>query len=349
MHTRYNRLMTKTFKQMSLEELHAFVSERGLPSFRFAQLASWAYQKGVSSYDEMTNLSKAMRQDLAAELPLSLPIVANRQISRDGTRKYVLRFDDDALAETVAIPSSDGRLTICCSSQAGCAMGCTFCATGKGGLARSLYPGEIADQITIAGRDMGMRVSNVVVMGQGEPFANYDNTLAALRIMNDTKLLNIGARHITVSTCGILPGIERFGHEPEQFTLAVSLHSAVQKTRDALMPGVKGAPLDKLRSSLVRYSDSSGRRFSLEYALIADINDDAEHLEALTRFCRGLLCHVNLIPLNKVEGSPFLPSSRSTIAHWQSELEAKGIAVTVRRSAGSDIAGACGQLANAEK
>ena len=334
---------------MSLEDLRAFVADRGLPSFRFAQLSSWAYQKGVSSYDEMTNLPKSLRQELADGLPFSVPLVSNRQISRDGTRKYVLEFDDGAMAETVAIPAADGRLTICCSSQAGCAMGCVFCATGKAGLKRSLFPGEIADQVMIAGRDMDMRVSNVVVMGQGEPFANYDNTLAALRILNDPKLANIGARHITVSTCGLLSGIERFGREPEQFTLAISLHSALQETRDALMPGVKAASLEKLRAALVRYAEDSGRRFSLEYALIADINDDDAHLAALVQFCRGLLCHVNLIPLNRIDDSPFLPASRTTLARWQGELEDKGIAVTIRRSAGSDIAGACGQLANATR
>lgn len=341
--------MDKTFKQMSLDELRSFVESRGLPSFRFTQLASWAYQKSVSSYDEMTNLSKALRRELADELPFSVPIVINRQVSHDGTRKYVLRFDDSALAEVVAIPAADGRLTICCSSQAGCAMRCAFCATGRAGLTRSLYPGEIADQIMIAGRDMDMRVSNVVVMGQGEPFANYDNVIAALHIMNDPKLMNIGARHITVSTCGILSGIERFGSESEQFTLAVSLHAAIQETRDALMPGVKNYSLDRLRESLVRYSDASGRRFSLEYALMDGINDDAAHFDALVQFCRGLLCHVNLIPLNKVEGSPFLPSSRSTLSRWQTDLEARGIAATIRRSAGADIDGACGQLANASR
>lgn len=339
--------MDKTFKQMSLDELRSFVESRGLPSFRFSQLASWAYQKGSTSYDEMTTLPKALRQELADELPFSVPAVHNRQVSHDGTRKYVLRFDDGSLAETVAIPSADGRLTICCSSQAGCAMGCTFCATGKAGLTRSLYPGEMADQVMIAGHDMGMRVSNVVIMGQGEPFTNYDNAIAALRIMNDANLLNIGARHITVSTCGILSGIERFGQEPEQFTLAVSLHAAIQETRDTIMPGVRNFPLEKLRKSLVSYSETSGRRFSLEYALMAGINDDAEHLDALVRFCRRLLCHVNLIPLNKVDGSPFLPSPRSTLSVWQAALEAAGIASTIRRSAGSDIDGACGQLVNA--
>lgn len=338
--------MDKTFKQMSLDELEQYVAERGLPSFRFDQLASWAYQKGVSSYDEMTNLSKALRQELAEQLPFSLSTIINRQESVDGTRKYVLEFDDGAFAETVAIPSADGRLTVCCSSQAGCAMGCSFCATGKAGFVRNLYPGEIADQVTVVGHDVGARITNVVVMGQGEPFANYDNVLAALRIMNDARLMNIGARHITVSTCGILRGIELFGSEPEQFTLAVSLHSAIQKTRDELMPGVKGATLERLRVALRRYSEVSGRRFSLEYALIAGINDSSEHLSALVSFCRGLLCHVNLIPLNEIDDSPFHPASRSTLLRWQESLEANGITATVRRSAGSDIAGACGQLAN---
>ena len=338
--------MDRYFKQLALDQLHTYVAEKGLPSFRANQLLSWAYQKGVSSYEEMTNLSKSLREELSSALPFTVPEIVDRQISSDGTRKYVLGFDDGARAETVAIPSSDGRLTICCSSQAGCAMRCVFCATGHQGLTRSLYPGEIADQVVLAGKDMDMRVSNVVVMGQGEPFANYDNTLAALRIINDAKLVNVGARRITVSTCGILPGIRRFAREPEQFTLAVSLHSAIQSTRDILMPGVKNFPLEALRTTLQTYADESGRRFSLEYALIDGINDTDEHLKALISFCRGMLCHVNLIPLNKIEDSPLLPVLKNLLVRWRDELESRGIAATIRRSAGSDIAGACGQLAN---
>ena len=278
----------------------------------------------------------------------------DRRVSKDGTRKYVWQFDDGAGVETVAMPSKDKdakgspqRLTVCFSTQVGCAIGCAFCATGKEGFVRNLTPGEMVDQIVLAGHDMGMRVSNVVAMGQGEPFLNYDNTLAALRFMNTKDGLGIGARHITISTCGILKGIERLADEPEQFTLAVSLHSAVQSTRDALMPHMKNAPLHHLHTALERYIEQSGRRVSLEYLLLKDLNDDEAHLAALKEFCRGLLCHVNILPFNEVAGSPFQPASAKTRTKWVNQMEAAGIETTVRDSRGSDIEGACGQLKNA--
>lgn len=333
-------------KTFSLEQLEALVCDAGLPKFRAGQLADWLYAKGAPSYDAMTNLPKAMREQLSAAHPLFVPEVADVQHSVDGTRKYLLVFNDGVKAETVGLPSSDGRLTVCCSSQAGCAMGCTFCATGRNGLARSLTVGEIVDQIILVQNDFSERVTNVVVMGQGEPFANYDNTMAALRIMNHPKLLNIGARHITVSTCGLIEGIRRFAEEPEQFTLAVSLHAARQDVRNSIMPAVKNQRLGELRKTLERYAATTGRRFSFEYALMGGVNDGEEDLQALIAYCRRLLCHVNLIPLNEIGDSPIRPVSRETLVAWCDALEDAGVAASVRRSRGSDIAGACGQLAN---
>ena len=225
-------------------------------------------------------------------------------------------------------------------------MNCAFCATGRGGLTRDLAPGEIVDQVLAVQDDFGERVTNVVVMGQGEPFANYEATLAALRIMNNPKLLNIGARHITVSTCGIVGGIERFMKEPEQFTLAVSLHSARQEVRDRLMPGVKGQRLGALRQALDEYANATGRRFSLEYALMEGVNDAQEDLDALVAYCKRLLCHVNLIPLNEVEGSEYKPAPNARLREWRDHLEAHGVPASIRLSRGADIAGACGQLVN---
>lgn len=256
---------------------------------------------------------------------------------------------DGVLVETVGIPSADGRLTVCCSTQAGCAMNCTFCATGKAGLTRSLYAGEIVDQVLTVQNDFGRRVSNVVLMGQGEPFSNYDNTIGALRILNGTKLLDIGARHITVSTCGILKEIERFSREPEQFTLAISLHSAVQDTRDLLMPMLKHAPLTALKRELLRYTERTKRRVTLEYALIKGINDSSEHLEALAAFCKGVLCHVNIIMFNDIPESPYRPAPQRTLFQWEQYLSARNVNATVRQSRGSDIDGACGQLANSRR
>lgn len=225
-------------------------------------------------------------------------------------------------------------------------MACAFCATGREGLTRNLQAAEIVQQIATVQKDFDTRVSNVVVMGQGEPFLNYDEVLSALRMINSADDLHIGARHITISTCGIIPGIERLSDEPEQFTLAISLHSAVQATRDDLMPKVSHQPLPQLKTALKDYIRKTGRRVSLEYLLIKNINDSEEQLLALLDLCRGLLCHVNLLPMNPVEGAPFQPATEKTVRHWTRVLEAEGVEVSLRKSRGSDIDGACGQLKN---
>ncbi len=223
-------------------------------------------------------------------------------------------------------------------------MGCIFCATGKAGLTRNLLPGEIVDQVNIVQKDFNRRVTNVVVMGQGEPFANFDNTIAALRIMNHPKLLNIGARHITVSTCGLLSGIRKFSDLTEQFTLAVSLHSALQPIRDRIMPSLRSQPLESLKQELASYEKKRGRRYTFEYALMNDVNDSPKDLQALIDFCTGMLCHVNLIPLNDMGDSSLKGSDRKILSHWLDELEAHGIAASIRKSRGADIEAACGQL-----
>lgn len=326
------------------------MKELAQPSFRAQQLTEWLYQRHVSSYDEMTNLPAALRAVLSERFPLTMPEIVNRQVSRDGTRKYLIEFDDGIRVETVAIPSRGGdRLTVCFSTQAGCAIGCAFCATGREGFARNLTPGEIIDQVLIAQDDMGKRVTNVVGMGQGEPFLNYGNTMAALRILNNKKGLEIGARHISVSTCGILPGIERFSEEPEQFTLAVSLHAARQGVRDLLMPNVARFKLGNLKSALQEYIAKTNRRVTLEYIMIDGVNDADEDLKALQKFCANLLCHVNLIPINAIEGSVFQPSEPETIDRWLNAIQKKGTEATLRDSRGSDIDGACGQLKNTFK
>lgn len=326
------------------------MKELGQPSFRAQQLTEWLYQRHASSYDEMTNLPAALRAALSERFPLTMPEIVNRQVSRDGTRKYLIEFDDGIRVETVAIPSRGGdRLTVCFSTQAGCAIGCAFCATGREGFARNLTPGEIVDQVLIAQDDMGKRVTNVVGMGQGEPFLNYDNTMAALCILNNKKGLEIGARHISVSTCGILPGIERFSEEPEQFTLAVSLHAARQGVRDLLMPNVARFKLGNLKSALQEYIAKTNRRVTLEYIMIDGVNDADEDLKALQKFCANLLCHVNLIPINAIEGSVFQPSEPETINRWLNAIQKKGTEATLRDSRGSDIDGACGQLKNTFK
>lgn len=332
----------------SKEEMRSLIESLGEPSFKAKQLYEWTYQKGAQSYDEMTNLSKDLRARLFVEAPLIPSECVSRRISHDGTRKYVFKLHDGALIETVAIPSrsSQNRLTVCFSTQVGCAMGCIFCATGQEGFSRNLTVGEIVSQIFDVQRDMQMRVSNLVGMGQGEPFFNYDNVLDALRVCNDPKGLNIGARHITLSTCGVIPGINRFASEPEQFTLAVSLHSADQKIRNTIMPKAKLFTLKSLKQSLLSYTDATNRRVTLEYLLISGVNDKASDKEKLLAFCDDLLCHINLIPMNDIPDSPFKPTSRKVIDSWQSFFNNHGIETTLRNSRGSDIDGACGQLKN---
>ena len=336
-----------------LDALHDLLQSLGYPRFRTKQLVQWIYFHGVVSYDQMTNLPKKLRKELAVKAPLNIPTVFDKQISVDGSRKYVLTLADGALVETVGIPSPETntsgqpkRLTVCFSTQVGCSMQCAFCATGREGLTRNLLPGEMAQQILIVQRDFGMRVTNVVAMGQGEPFLNYRHLVDALRIINNPDALNIGARHITVSTCGILSGIEKFGRESEQFTLAVSLHAARQEVRNYLMPQCAKMPLDELKVTLQDYYEHARRRISFEYLMIDQVNDSDEDLFALIDYCKDLHVHINLIPLNNIEGNKWIPSKKGRVQHWLKSLENAGIEATLRNSRGSDIDGACGQLKN---
>jgi len=291
----------------------------------------------------MTDLPAGLRDTLAARLALPVPEILKRQESTDGTRKYLVGLAGGATVEVVGLPSGD-RLTVCFSTQAGCAMGCTFCATGVGGLSRDLGPGEMVDQVSLVAHDFGRRATNAVAMGQGEPFANYDATLGGLRFMNAESGLGIGARHLTVSTCGLVTGISRLAQEPEQFTLAVSLHSAIQETRDRLMPGVRALSLPVLREALIDYADKTRRRPSLEYALIGGVNDGPAELRALVAFSRGMLIHVNLIAINPVAESGFDRAPAERLAAFEHSLRDAGVEVSMRAERGSDIDAACGQL-----
>lgn len=339
--------MTKPIKAYSLPELEQLLKELGQPSFRSKQLSQWLYIRHASSYDEMSDLPLSLRTNLSESHPLLNASIVQKLISSDGTRKYLIEFEDGVRVETVAIPSHDKQhLTVCFSSQAGCPMSCAFCATGHGGFTRNLLVGEMVDQVLIAQEDMGKRVSNLVVMGQGEPFLNYDNVLGALKIFNSADLLAIGARHITVSTCGIVPKIYQFSEESEQFTLAVSLHAARQGTRDQLMPRVSNFPLTELKSALQTYVEKTNRRVTFEYIMLKNLNDTKEDFRALTAFCKNLLCHINLIPMNEIDNSPYKPSSKETIELWKTDLCEYGIETTIRESRGADIQGACGQLKN---
>lgn len=324
--------------------LARLVSDLGEPAYRVHQLIAWLHGRGCASFADMTDLPAALRGRLAAEWSVGASAVAARQVSAlDGTRKYLVRFADGEGVESVGLPAGR-RLTVCFSTQAGCAMGCAFCATGEGGLSRDLTAGEMVDQVRLVAEDLERRATNAVAMGQGEPFANYDATLAALRLLNAPEGLGIGARHLTVSTCGLLPQIRRFAAEPEQFTLAVSLHSAVQRTRDLLMPAMRRYPLVQLRADLEEYAAAAGRRPTLEYALIADVNDGDSELTALVEFCRGLPCHVNLIPMNPVVDSGLARAGRVRVRAFARALRAADVEVSERVERGADIDAACGQL-----
>lgn len=343
-------------KSLPPEALAEYMASLGEPPYRARQVMRWLYVRDDADPHHWTNLPKTLRDRLAGEARVTVitPIEALRS-RRDRTTKYLWALVDGAAVESVAIFEGP-RLTVCFSTQVGCGLGCRFCATGRGGFVRDLTAGEIVDQLLGTrrkleadtegvGRKAAGRITNAVAMGQGEPFLNYEEVLAALRIMNSADGLGIGARRITVSTCGVTEGIRKLATEPEQFGLAVSLHAARQKLRNQLMPGVRRWPISELRPALEMYTKATGRRVTLEYAMLAGVNDTDEDLEALAAFCRGLLCHVNLIPANPVAGQEHEPSPRARLECFQSALASRRIETTVRRRHGADIQAACGQLA----
>ena len=345
-----------TIFDYSARGIEQLLESLGQPKFRGKQLVQWLYKHGVKSYDEMTNLPAKLRATLEETTPLIPPTIVDKQVSIDGTRKFLLEFADGKQVETVGIPSRNSnakglprRLTVCFSTQVGCPMRCSFCATGREGFTRNLVPGEMLWQVLTCQEDFGMRVSNIVAMGQGEPFLNYDNVLEALRLMNSPDGLGIGARHISLSTCGILAGIRRFSGEHEQFTLAVSLHSAIQERRDELMPGCVKVKLADLKRELQAYQRESNRRITLEYLMVDGKTDDAASLDALVDFCHGMQAHVNLLKINHIDGSPLEPTPVKRLEWFQANLEYAGIETTIRDSRGADIDGACGQLKNSRK
>lgn len=334
---------SRDIRTFDVDDLKELMQELGQPAFRAKQIHEWLHVKNVRTFDEMTNLPAALRTQLAEQFPMSTPTELVKQVSKDGSRKYLLQFEDGVSVETVGMPNRN-KLAVCISTQAGCAMGCAFCATGFAGLTRSLTAQEMVDQVLHVSRDFGERVTSVVFMGQGEPFANFDATVEALRILNDPEGLAIGARHLTVSTCGIIPGIRRFAELPEQFTLAISLHSAIQPTRNQLMPGVKKYTLLRLHEAIQDYVEKTGRRPTYEYAMVEGVNDTNPEMEALVDFCAGTLCHVNLIQLNDVPTSILKPSPVEKVEALQRKLSMHGVETTIRNSRGSDIDAACGQL-----
>jgi 23S rRNA (adenine2503-C2)-methyltransferase len=328
-------------KSMSREELAAFLAELGEPKFRAKQVFQWLH-RGVESFDEMTNLSKSLREKLKAQCILTVPTVERKQVSKlDGTIKYLWRLSDGNCIESVLMRYKHGN-TICVSSEVGCLMGCAFCASTLGGLVRRLTPAEILDQVIFVQKDSGLPISNIVMMGIGEPLDNFDNVLRFLTLVNDPDGLNIGMRHISLSTCGLVEKIDRLAELDLQLTLSVSLHAPDDATRSKLMPVNRAVGVERLMESCRSYFKKTGRRISYEYAMVDGMNDSDQQADLLAGLLKGQPAHVNLIPLNNVEESPLKPSKR--VAAFQKRLEHYGIACTVRRKLGGDIDASCGQL-----
>jgi 23S rRNA (adenine2503-C2)-methyltransferase len=330
---------------MTQDELAKLLHQWGEPKFRAAQIQEWLYDKRVASFDQMTNLPKRLRERLAAEAKLGQLERVAEQSSKDGTIKRLYRLADGQLIESVLMPYDDERRTACISTQAGCAMGCVFCATGQMGFGRHLTAAEIFEQAVLFARELeadGEHLSNVVLMGMGEPFHNYDESVQAVRrLMSD---LGIGARHITMSTVGLVPQIRRFADEGLQVRLAISLHAATDVERSALLPVNKRWPLRELLAACRYYVEKTGRRVTFEWALIQGENDTPEQAHALGKLLQGMLCHVNLIPLNPTPGYEGGPSSRERINRFVAILAEYDVAATVRVRRGIDIDAGCGQL-----
>ena len=330
-------------KSMTLPEMTACFKEMGQPAFRAKQVYSWLH-KGVRSYEEMTNIPQALREKLQQTNPLFAPKVVRKQESKlDGTIKYLWQLADGNCVETVLMRYRYGN-TVCISTEVGCLMGCAVCASTLGGLVRRLEPHEMLDQVLFTQIDSGLPVSHIVLMGIGEPLDNFDNVLRFLELVNSEEGMNISMRHISLSTCGHVPKIDELAKHKLQISLAISLHGPNNEKRSRVMPVNKAYPIEELLAACRRYYDATGRRIHFEYAMIDGLNDTEEDAKELLRRLKGLGAHVNLIPLNHVEESPFQPSSKKAVARFQQILEDGGITATVRRTLGGDIDASCGQL-----
>ena len=335
--------MKHDIKSLNQAEIAQILKNMGEPAFRAKQIFCWLH-KGARSFDEMTNLSKKLREELDHSYYITAPTIVRKQESaKDGTIKYLWRLRDGNCVETVLMRYHHGN-SVCISSEVGCAMGCAFCASTKGGLVRRLSPSEMVDQVLFASLDSGLEISNIVLMGIGEPLDNYDTVLRFLELINHPDGMNIGMRHISLSTCGLVDKIERLAEEKLQLTLSVSLHAPLDEIRSTIMPVNRKYNVDTLLAACKDYFMKTGRRISFEYAMIRDVNDSREIAEILAKKLSGIAAHVNLIPLNNIEESPLKPSTRKTVIEFQDILEHHGIPATVRRTLGSDIDASCGQL-----
>lgn len=327
---------------LTKSELEAEIEKLGAASFRAEQIFNWLYDKKVFSFAKMTNLGQELQRKLAKHFQLNPLTKLRAQESTDGTIKYLFALADGAKIEVVYMPGRDGRKTLCVSTQVGCAMGCSFCATGLNGLTRDLKAGEIVNQVLTIEKLLEVEISNIVLMGMGEPLDNYEASLKAVSLFNGP--LNIGMRKITISTCGVVPKIKELAQENLQLTLAISLHAPNDELRSNLIPINQTYPLEELMAACEYYIEQTNRRVTFEYALMAGINDRLEHAKQLADLLAGRLVHVNLIPINQVDDLDYTKPQADVIADFKRELQARNITVTLRKERGADIDAACGQL-----
>ena len=333
----------KNIKDYNLEELKEEFIKLGEKAYRAEQVFKWLYIDKVSSFDDMTNLSKELREKLKQEFSMHNFNILKKQESSDGTKKYLFDILDENAIETVLMEYHHGK-SICVSTQVGCKMGCKFCASTGVKFVRNLSSGEIVEQILAVERDENIRISNVVFMGIGEPLDNFENVVNAIGILNNQKGLNIGARHISISTSGLVPKIYELADKNLQCTLSISLHATTDEKRSEMMPVNKTYNIEELIKACKYYIDKTNRRISFEYALAKDSNDNLEDAKGLVKLLKGMLCHVNLIPINKIESGKYTKSTNENIIKFRDYLNEKGIVATIRRELGSDIDAACGQL-----
>jgi len=335
--------MKQNLKSMNIPELTDALKQMGQPSFRAKQIFTWLH-KGVTEFEQMSNLPGGLRAQLEQAYPICAPKVLRKQESaKDGTIKYLWELSDGNCVETVLMRYHYGN-TVCISTEVGCAMGCAFCASTLGGLVRRLEPFEMLDQVLFTQLDSGLPVSHIVLMGIGEPLDNFDNVMRFLELVNHPDGMNISMRHISLSTCGLVPRIDELAKRKLQLTLSVSLHAPSDEIRSTIMPVNKAYPTEELLQACRRYYAATSRRISFEYAMIDGVNDTPEAAQLLLKRLKGLPAHMNLIPLNHVEESPLKPSTRQAVLRFQKILEDGGVPATVRRTLGGDIDASCGQL-----
>lgn len=329
---------------MTLEELQELMAQMGEAKFRAKQIFGWLHDKQVHTFSEMTNLSQTLRARLEAETKIGGVTMVERLLSKeDGTRKYLFALENGSVIESVLMQYDYGN-TVCVSTQAGCRMGCRFCASTLDGVERSLTPSEMLSQVYVIQKDLGQRISGVVLMGSGEPLDNYENVLRFIRLLNDPAGQNMGQRHITLSTCGLIEKMYDLAEENLQITLAVSLHAPNDEIRRQIMPVAKANPMDRLLKACVDYAEHTKRRITFEYALIQGVNDSDACARELGEKLHGMLCHVNLIPMNPVKERNFTKSSAAQVQRFAQLVQHSGVETTIRRRLGSDIDAACGQL-----